>query len=140
MWIRINNRVWCHDLIWGPLWIATDVKDCSYDIFWSDMKIGNYVTESYHDQFEIICGLEQMIEDDVWPNEGDIWKGIDYKWCCLDQFLQCYVDRQGCYRKLSRPIWSTMWIRSDDRVWCHDLLWGDIWIGTDDKGCWHDEI
>jgi hypothetical protein len=29
------------------------------------MLIGKYVTGSFHDQFELICGLDQMIEDDV---------------------------------------------------------------------------
>jgi hypothetical protein len=29
------------------------------------MWIGRDVTGSIHDQFEVLCGLEQMIEDDV---------------------------------------------------------------------------
>jgi hypothetical protein len=29
------------------------------------MWIGNDVTGSCHDQFEVLCGLEVMIEDDV---------------------------------------------------------------------------
>jgi hypothetical protein len=29
------------------------------------MGIGNDVTGSFHNQFEVICGLEQMIKDDV---------------------------------------------------------------------------
>jgi hypothetical protein len=29
------------------------------------MWIGKGVTGSVHDQFEVLCGLEQMIEDDV---------------------------------------------------------------------------
>jgi hypothetical protein len=33
-----------------------------------------------------------------------------------------------------------MWIRADDRGWCHDLIWGDIWIGTDVIGCCLDQI
>jgi hypothetical protein len=28
-----------------------------------------------------------------------------------------------------------MWIRTDDRGWCHDRTWHDIRIGTDVKGC-----
>jgi hypothetical protein len=27
--------------------------------------IGNDVTGSFHDKFEVICGLEQMIEEDA---------------------------------------------------------------------------
>jgi hypothetical protein len=29
------------------------------------MWIGMYVILSFHDQFEVLCGLVQMIEDDV---------------------------------------------------------------------------
>jgi hypothetical protein len=54
--------------------------------------------------------------------------------------MKCYVDWKGCDRKISRPIWSTMWIRADDRGWCHDLIWGDIKIGTDFKWCCLDKI
>jgi hypothetical protein len=54
--------------------------------------------------------------------------------------LKYYVVWNGFDRKLSRPIWSTMWIRKGDIGLCHDLMWGDIWIGTDDNGCCHDQI
>jgi hypothetical protein len=50
------------------------------------------------------------------------------------------VDWKICDRKHSRPIWSTMWIRSDDIGWCYDLISGNMWIGTDDIGCSHDLI
>jgi hypothetical protein len=29
------------------------------------MWIGTYVTGSFHDQFEVLCGLEHMLEGDV---------------------------------------------------------------------------
>jgi hypothetical protein len=29
------------------------------------MWTGKYVTESFHDHFEVVCRLEQMIDDDV---------------------------------------------------------------------------
>jgi hypothetical protein len=32
------------------------------------MWIGNDVTGRFHDQFEVLCGLEQMIQDDVLAN------------------------------------------------------------------------
>jgi hypothetical protein len=51
----------------------------------------------------------------------------------------CYEDREGCDRKFSRPIWSTMWIRTDDRGSCNNIIWHDIWIGTDVKGCCVDQ-
>jgi hypothetical protein len=36
-----------HEQIWNSIWIGNDVKG------------------RFHDQFEVICELEQMIEDDV---------------------------------------------------------------------------
>jgi hypothetical protein len=54
--------------------------------------------------------------------------------------LKGYMDWEICDRKISRPIWNNIWIRSDDRGWCHDLICGEMWIGTDDKGCCHDPI
>jgi hypothetical protein len=29
------------------------------------MWIGKDMTESFHDQFEVLCGLDQMMEEDV---------------------------------------------------------------------------
>jgi hypothetical protein len=37
------------------------------------MCIGNDMAGSIHDKFEVICGLEQMIEDDVMTK---------YEWIC----------------------------------------------------------
>jgi hypothetical protein len=54
--------------------------------------------------------------------------------------FELIVDWKLCDRKISRPIWSNMWVRSDDRRWSHDLIWGNMWIGTDDIGCCHDQI
>jgi hypothetical protein len=34
---------------------------------------------------------------------------------------------------------SIVWIRTDDRGLCHNLIWGDMWIGTDYKLCCHDQ-
>jgi hypothetical protein len=51
----------CHDLIWGAMWIGTDVKECCHDIIWSAMWIRNDVTGIFHEQFEVLCVLEQMI-------------------------------------------------------------------------------
>jgi hypothetical protein len=68
IWNRTDNKVWCRELSWGALWIGTDVKECCHDQTWSAKWTGIYVTGSIHDQFEVIIGLEKMIEDDVWPN------------------------------------------------------------------------
>jgi hypothetical protein len=43
------------------MWIGTDDKGCCNDKIGSAMWIGKHVTGSFHDIFEVICGLEQMI-------------------------------------------------------------------------------
>jgi hypothetical protein len=45
--------------------IGTDDKGCWHDKMESDLWIGKDVTGSFHDKFQILCGLEQMIEDDA---------------------------------------------------------------------------
>jgi hypothetical protein len=47
------------------MWIGTDDNGCCHDKIYSAMWIGKDVTIRYHDQFEVLCELEQMIEDDV---------------------------------------------------------------------------
>jgi hypothetical protein len=37
------------------------------------------------------------------------------------------------WHEASRPIRSTMWIRSDDRGWCNDLICGAFWIGANSE-------
>jgi hypothetical protein len=65
MWIRTDDRGWCHDLLWGAMWIGIDVNECCHDLFWSAMRIGKYETGSFHEQFGILCRLNQKIDDDV---------------------------------------------------------------------------
>jgi hypothetical protein len=69
----------------------------------------------------VICGLEQMVNYDVMKNS------------------KCYADRKGYERKHSREIWTTMWIREDNKGGCHDQIWSDMWIVTDDEWCCHDQ-
>jgi hypothetical protein len=45
-------------------------------------------------------------------------------------YLKWYVDWNECDRNISRPIWCTMWIRTDDRWWCHDLILRALLIET----------
>jgi hypothetical protein len=45
---------------------------------------------------------------------------------------------EGCGRIISRPLWSNIWIRTDDRGWWHDLIFNALWIGTDVRDCSHD--
>jgi hypothetical protein len=40
-------------------------EKCCHDPIGSAMWLGMHVARSIHDQFEVLCGLEQMIEDDV---------------------------------------------------------------------------
>jgi hypothetical protein len=67
-----------------------------------------------------------------WLNLSNIWIGTDNIWMCLDQ-IKCYMEWKVCDKKFSRPIWSTIWNRTDDGEWCHDLIWGAFWIGANVK-------
>jgi hypothetical protein len=60
-----NLKECYHDPIWGVMWIGIDVKECCHDLIWSAMWIGKYVIWSFHDQFEVLNGFDQMVEDDV---------------------------------------------------------------------------
>jgi hypothetical protein len=40
------------------MWIGRDDKGCSHDKVYSVMWIGMYVTGSFHDEFEVLFGLE----------------------------------------------------------------------------------
>jgi hypothetical protein len=51
--------------IWSIIWISTDDIWCCLDQIYVAMGIGKNVRGSFHDQLEVLCGLEQMIEDDV---------------------------------------------------------------------------
>jgi hypothetical protein len=42
----------------------------------------------------------------------------------------CYVDWEGYDSKISRQIWITMWIITDDRGWYFHLIWCAMWSGT----------
>jgi hypothetical protein len=72
MWIRIDDKGWLHDLIWGDILIGTDE---------------NYALLK---KLKVLCG----------------WRVCDIK--------------------ISRPIWSTMWIRTDDKKRFHVLIWGAL--------------
>jgi hypothetical protein len=51
------HRGWCHDTIWGDMWIWTDDIECFLDQIYIAMCIGKPVTSSYHDHFEVLYGL-----------------------------------------------------------------------------------
>jgi hypothetical protein len=74
------------------------------------------------------------------PICGDLWIGIYYVIMISWPNLKCDVEWKGCDRELSRQIWGTMLIITDDIGWCHDLFWGALWIGTDVMVCCLDII
>jgi hypothetical protein len=55
----------CLHQIWGHMCIGRDVQECCHDLIWSAMWIVNDVTGRFHDQFEALCGLDQLLENDV---------------------------------------------------------------------------
>jgi hypothetical protein len=54
LWNSIDYRAWCHDPIWGDMWIWTDDVWCSLHQIYKAMYIGKTVTSSHHDHFEVI--------------------------------------------------------------------------------------
>jgi hypothetical protein len=65
MWISSDGRGLRHDLIWGDRWIGTDDKICCHDQTGSAMRMVKDVTRRFHEQFEVLCELEPMIEGDA---------------------------------------------------------------------------
>jgi hypothetical protein len=47
------------------MWIGTDDNGYCHDQIESAMWIGMYVRGSFHNQFEVLCGLAQIINDNV---------------------------------------------------------------------------
>jgi hypothetical protein len=45
--------------------IRTDDTECCLEQIYIAMCIGNYVRGSFHDQYEVVCGLEKIIHDDA---------------------------------------------------------------------------
>jgi hypothetical protein len=45
--------------------IGKVVNVCCHELICSVMWIGKDVAGNFHDQFEVVCGLEQMKKDDV---------------------------------------------------------------------------
>jgi hypothetical protein len=65
MWISSVDPGWRHDLIWSGMWIGTDDNVCCHDKLGSAMRIVNDVTRRFHEKFEVLCELKQMIGDYV---------------------------------------------------------------------------
>jgi hypothetical protein len=69
-----------------------------------------------------------------------LWIGADSEIMLSWTNLKCYLDWKGCGSEHSWQIWNTLWNRTDDRGWCHDLIRGDMWIKSNDIGSCLDKI
>jgi hypothetical protein len=140
MWIRTDDIIWCHDLIWGALWTAAD---CEIMLSWLNLKC--YVDWKGCDRKLsrlIWRNLRNNTDDIGWCHDliwGDMWIWTDDIWCCLNQIyiLLCVLERM--WQEFSRQVWSSMWVRTSDTGWCLDLIWGALWIGTVAKKFCRDE-
>jgi hypothetical protein len=85
--------------------------------------------------------LSRKIWSNIWIRTDDVGWYLDLigdaLWIgtiCLIMLswhnLKCYVDWKWCDRKLSRQIWSNIWIRTDDGGLYFHLIWDALWIGT----------
>jgi hypothetical protein len=141
MLIRTSDRGWCHDVIWGALWIG---ENCEIMLSWLNLKC--CVDWNACDRklsWTIWCTMLIRTDDRRWGYDliwGAVWIGADSLIMLSWPNLKCYVNWKGCNRKLSQQIWNNLWIITDDRGWCHDVIWVDMWIGTDDIGCCLDQI
>jgi hypothetical protein len=45
--------------------IGTDVEKCCHELIWSAIWTGKDMILRFHEKYEVICALEQMIEDYV---------------------------------------------------------------------------
>jgi hypothetical protein len=126
--------------IWINMWIRTDDVGWYHDITWGDMWIGQMIYDAVMTKSKVLCGLEKMwqklsrtiwskmrirTDDKGWCHDL-IWHGTligtDVKRCCLDQFT-VLSGFNSMWQKVSWPIWSINWIRTDDTGWCLDLIW-----------------
>jgi hypothetical protein len=117
-WYLDRNK-WYRMLSWPNRKCYVDWKGCYRKhsrTIWSNMWYSSDDRGSCHD---LVCGV--------------LWIGADSKIMLSWPNLKCYEDWNGSDRKIPRPYASNMWIRTDDRGWCQDLIWCAIWIGTDVK-------
>jgi hypothetical protein len=118
----------------------TDDIWCRLDQIYIAIFIRNDLTGNFHDQFEVLCGLEEMIDDDV-MTWFDVICGLEEMiYNVVMTKLKVYVDWKECEKKISRQIWDNICIVTYLKGCWHDLVWGDMWIGTDVKLCCHDLI
>jgi hypothetical protein len=111
-WYVLRNR-WYRIMPWTILKCSVDWKGCDRirsRIIWTTMRINTDV--------------RGWCLDIIWR---DTWIGKHDKGSCLIQNkVLCQLD--SMWQEVSRPIWSNIWIRTDDTWWCLDLIWGAIWM------------
>jgi hypothetical protein len=133
VWIIKDDRGGCHDQIWRDIWIGTDDIACCIDQIKCCEDL--ILCDRKH-SWPFWCTMGISTVDRGWCLELILKSSVDLIRCF--QMLSwpnfnCSVDWNVCDRKLSRPIWRTMWIISIDKGWCYDLNWGTLWIGTDSE-------
>jgi hypothetical protein len=109
-------------------------------------------------KFKLLCGLESMLQEAFktnlkyyvnlirwwrmksWPNLR--WYVDRNRWLSMLSWpnIYNYLYWKVYDRKLSRPTWSIMLVRTEDTGWCVDLIWSALWIGTDVNKCFHPVI
>jgi hypothetical protein len=157
IWIITDDIGWYFDIIWGVLWIGTNSEIM---LSWPNWKW--YVDLKVYDR-----KLSRPIWSTMWFRTYDTRWSLDLIWGALwlEQLwiyavmtsFELLCGLEGCGRIISRPIWSNMWIRTDDiwswyylifnamwirtgdNGWYHDLIWSDIWIESVDEWCCHDQ-
>jgi hypothetical protein len=115
----------------GTMWIRIDVKICCLDLIRGALLIGKDVSGSFHEQFQVLCWLYQIWNDVVIPSLrwqvywrryewkisrtiwGNMWKVTDEKGWCPDL------------------NWGDMLIGTDDKDCCYDLIWSAALIPKD---------
>jgi hypothetical protein len=61
MRIGTDDRFWCHDLIWADILKGTDEIGCCLKQITIAICIRKDVKAIFHDKFEVLCGLEEII-------------------------------------------------------------------------------
>jgi hypothetical protein len=67
--------------------------------------IENYVTGSFHDQFEVLCLLLQMIEDDV-MTKFEVFCGLELMW--KNSFMIPYEVLCGLERMWNETLTNSL--------------------------------
>jgi hypothetical protein len=62
-----------------------------------------------------------------------MWIGTDELWYCYVKIKCDMSDWEEYDRKLSRQIWITLWIITDEKRWYFDIIWGALWIGKNSE-------